>query len=141
MSSIVYDLHIVLGFITSVKFSPWRPMVFAVATAEGNMHIYDLRRDVLKSSLILDFISDWKDENDKDKRTPNTKVSNAPGIIPIADICFNNTKKEIIAAADWKGRISIWKLSPNFANFKNDEVSLFENLCKIDRLEKNSMND
>lgn len=118
-------------------------MVFAVATAEGTLHVYDLRRDELKCSLTLDFVSDWKekDGNEKEKRILNSKASNVAGIIPIAEICFNNTKKDMIAAADWKGRISIWKLSPNFANCKNDEVSVFENMCKIDRLEKNSVND
>lgn len=112
-------------------------MVFAASTAEGTLHIFDLRKDSLKPALVLDFAVDWKDASEQAKKPSNAKA--ASGIIPIADISFNTTKKDIIAASDWKGRISIWRLSPSFVTFKNDEIELFESLCKIDRSDRSSM--
>jgi len=133
---ILIGIFFITGFITSVKFSPWRPMVFAAATTEGVLYIYDLRRNLLQISLKIDLRVDLTDPNDfADKKFMNAKQRVSSNTVPIADIVFNHSRKDIIAAADWKGRISMWKLPGSYAIYNNDELTGFENLCKIDRMD------
>lgn len=116
-----------LNSITSVKFSPIRPMVFAAASQEGVVYIFDLVKDTVSPVLVLEPFLQSKSKSE----TGNSKNSNnlpAKSKTSLNNVSFNPKQRDLISACDYWGNIHIWKLSWNLANIQPGEQAQLNKL-------------
>ncbi|XP_028318162.1 cytoplasmic dynein 2 intermediate chain 2 [Gouania willdenowi] len=77
-------------YLFQVQWSPSRPLVFAVATGQGEVHLYDLGRRSLKPSSVLQ-----RDGS----RQPSTCLN------------FNSHNPRLLAVGSADGSVCVWQLS------------------------------
>lgn len=140
--------------ITAVSFSPIRPLVFAVASAEGFLYIYDLLSNttspvaMLEAPLVppvsLDEESDANPtspvgrgkKSSSRTRADQKKSAIAEGDVNrvgITGIAFNQKQRDLIAACDHLGRIHIWRLNWKLSNLQQGEqvlLNVFGNVAE-----------
>jgi len=73
-----------------VRWSPSRPLVFSVVTADGRLLIYDLKVNRVNPVVTLDV-------------TANKS--------PVYSLEYNLHRRQTVATGDSQGRIKIWRLS------------------------------
>ena len=69
---------------------PRRPLVFAVGDADGNLHIYDLKRS---------------------RGCPEATLKVTRNRSPVYAIVFNPRSPQLLATADGEGFVKVWRLS------------------------------
>jgi WD40 repeat protein len=87
------------GYLYTVEWSPTRPCVFACASHQGNIHIYDLLGTKTSSAEII-------------------KASDGP----IYSLSFNAQRPGYLASGDKSGVIKIWRLSQELTKQDPDEL-------------------
>lgn len=141
---LIFLLAIVDAFqfisITSVKFSPHRPTVFAASGSNGMIYIYDLSEnttlpitvleanDQLASTLLQSF-----DNNGNNNTTKKNSLHNSSAIQSknsIVSIAFNHKQRDLFAASDWYGKVFVWRLSWQLANRKSNEVQTLNSFAQ-----------
>ncbi|CAF1068723.1 unnamed protein product [Brachionus calyciflorus] len=95
------------GYLYSVEWSPSRPCVFACASHNGNILIYDL-------------IEGGKD------MCQITKASDSP----IFALSFNQQRSEYLASGDRSGVVKIWKLSSNYTKTDSYEIKKLDEISE-----------
>lgn len=83
------------GYLFRVRWSPSRPLVFSVVTADGRLLIYDLKINRINPVVSLDV-------------TANKS--------PVYSLEYNLQRRQIVATGDSQGRIKIWRLSDDLTN-------------------------
>lgn len=111
-----------------------RPMVFAVATTDGFVFIYDLKENMLLPVVTLHASQSAASTEEDKKRGLSSSKS---GEIPLTSLAFNHKQRDLIAACDWLGRVHIWKLSWKLSNRQRDEQQLLDDLGKLASSEEN----
>jgi len=91
--------------LTSAKFSPNRPLVFATTSSDGFLYIFDLLVSSLAPTAMLE--------------CPSGLRSGLTGI------AFNTKQREFIAACDQRGNVHLWKLNYNLST-SSSQVSEIE---------------
>ena len=92
--------------LTSAKFSPNRPLVFAATSSDGFLYLFDLRASSLAPVAMLEAPSS------------HNSNSNSSGLTGVA---FNTKQREFIAACDYLGNIHIWKLNFDLASSSSSQ--------------------
>ncbi len=104
--------------ITCVKFSPVRPMIFAVGSLDGCIYIYDLSAN---SQLPVEIL-----------QVPDRNIGyNSSNIVErkgIASIAFNSKRNNLISACDYSGRVHIWNLNWMLSNLQSNEQSKLDSI-------------
>lgn len=83
------------GYLFRVRWSLSRPLVFAVATADGRLLVYDLKINRINPVVTLEV-------------TTNKS--------PVYSLEYNLQRRQIVATGDAQGRIKIWRLSDDLIN-------------------------
>jgi len=91
----------------SCSWSPVRPLVFAVAAADGHLYIYDLKRNKGKPQVDL-------------KVTSNRS--------PVYAVAFNPKAPELVATADGQGFVKVWRLSGDLSTMAPREQELLDKM-------------
>ena len=84
--------------LTSAKFSPNRPLVFAATSSDGFLYLFDLQATSLAPVAML--------EPPSSSSGPSQRSG-----MGLTGVAFNSKQREFIAACDYLGNIHIWKLT------------------------------
>ncbi|XP_066896695.1 cytoplasmic dynein 2 intermediate chain 2 isoform X2 [Kogia breviceps] len=80
-------------YLFAVRWSPVRPLVFAAASGEGDVQLFDLQKSPQKPTVSI-------------KQTPDES--------PVYCLEFNRQQTQLLAAGDAKGVVKVWQLSGEF---------------------------
>ncbi|XP_001507371.3 cytoplasmic dynein 2 intermediate chain 2 [Ornithorhynchus anatinus] len=87
------SLQLSQKYLFSVRWSPTRPLVFATASGEGAVQLFDLRKSSQKPTVSIQQTSDQS---------------------PVYCLEFNAQQTQLLAAGDAQGAVKIWQLSSEF---------------------------
>ena len=137
--------------ISSAAFSPSRPLVFAAASSDGFLYVYDLGANPLSPVAVLECpltppvsAEDSTTASATSSRTAHKKPGHsgnrrhgggtgesAHNRVTITGLAFNPKQRGLIAACDYLGRVHIWKLSWRLSNMRADEQAVLDELANI----------
>ncbi|XP_068925581.1 cytoplasmic dynein 2 intermediate chain 2 isoform X2 [Petaurus breviceps papuanus] len=95
-------------YLFSVRWSPVRPLVFAAASGEGDIQLFDLR---------------------KSSQKPTVSIKQTPDESPVYCLEFNLQQTHLLAAGDAKGVVKIWQLSTEFTEQASRETEDLDQLA------------
>ncbi|XP_031225493.1 WD repeat-containing protein 34 [Mastomys coucha] len=80
-------------YLFAVRWSPVRPLVFAAASGEGDVQLFDLQ---------------------KSSQKPTVSITQTQDGSPVYCLEFNCQQTQLLAAGDAKGMVKVWQLSTAF---------------------------
>ncbi|XP_036039217.1 WD repeat-containing protein 34 isoform X2 [Onychomys torridus] len=80
-------------YLFAVRWSPVRPLVFAAASGEGDVQLFDLQ---------------------KSSQKPTASITQTQDGSPVYCLEFNSQQTQLLAAGDAKGMVKVWQLSTAF---------------------------
>ncbi|XP_036249647.1 cytoplasmic dynein 2 intermediate chain 2 isoform X1 [Molothrus ater] len=104
----LFALQLSKKYLFCVCWSPVRPLVFAAASGEGEVHLFDLGRSTQKPTVSL-----------------KQSVSDCP----VYCLEFNTKHTRLLAAGDAAGTVKVWQLSSDFTEQGPREMSHLEQLA------------
>ncbi|KAM4662646.1 cytoplasmic dynein 2 intermediate chain 2 [Discoglossus pictus] len=102
------SLQLSQKYLFSVRWSPVRPLVFAAASGEGEILLFDLSKSSQKPSLCIK-------QTEKDR--------------PVNCLEFNGAQTQLLAAGDSMGMVKIWKLSSDFTEQGARELIILDDIA------------
>uniref|UniRef100_A0A8V5GSY6 Uncharacterized protein n=1 Tax=Melopsittacus undulatus TaxID=13146 RepID=A0A8V5GSY6_MELUD len=102
------SLQLSKKYLFCVRWSPVRPLVFAAASGDGEVHLFDFERSSQK---------------------PAVSMKQTAGKHPVYCLEFNMKQTHLLAAGDATGAIKIWQLSSDFTEQRPREVTHLEQLA------------
>ncbi|XP_078082348.1 cytoplasmic dynein 2 intermediate chain 2 [Mustelus asterias] len=104
----VLSLQLSQSYLFSVRWSSVRPLVFAAATGEGTVLIFDLGQSSLYPAVSI--------EQNIEKK-------------PVYCLAFNPKQPELLAAGNAEGSVKVWQLSAELTKQGPREVTVLEQLA------------
>uniref|UniRef100_A0A8C2UCL3 Dynein 2 intermediate chain 2 n=1 Tax=Coturnix japonica TaxID=93934 RepID=A0A8C2UCL3_COTJA len=101
------SLQLSTKYLFCVRWSPVRPLVFAVASGEGDVHLFDL---------------------EKSSQKPAVSIRQAVNECPVYCLEFNTKQTQLLAAGDAAGTVRVWQLSSDFTEQRPREMNHLEQL-------------
>ncbi|XP_070655470.1 cytoplasmic dynein 2 intermediate chain 2 isoform X3 [Bos indicus] len=95
-------------YLFAVRWSPVRPLVFAAASGEGDVQLFDLQ---------------------KSSQKPTVSVKQTEDESPVYCLEFNCQQTQLLAAGDAKGTVKVWQLSSEFTEQGARETELLDQLA------------
>jgi WD40 repeat protein len=119
--------------LNSVKFSPIKPAVFAVGSADGFLYLFDMSVSMSSPVVILEALVSASPNRNRgidgvETDTAAHKLQAGRRRAGITSLAFNHKQRDLLAACDVLGRVHIWKLSWQLSNRENYEQSILDNL-------------
>ncbi|XP_010143656.1 PREDICTED: WD repeat-containing protein 34, partial [Buceros rhinoceros silvestris] len=102
------SLQLSKKYLFCVRWSPVRPLVFAAASGEGDVHLLDL---------------------EKSSQKPALSIKQDAGGGPVYCLEFNTKQTQLLAAGDATGTVKVWQLSSDFTEQGPRELNLLEQLA------------
>uniref|UniRef100_A0A8C8RTM8 WD repeat domain 34 n=1 Tax=Pelusios castaneus TaxID=367368 RepID=A0A8C8RTM8_9SAUR len=102
------SLQLSKTYLFSVRWSPVRPLVFAAASGEGEVQLFDFGKSSQKPAVSI-------------KQTSNRT--------PVYCMEFNSKQIQLLAAGDATGMVKIWQLSSDFIQQGPREMHHLEQLA------------
>ncbi|NXP49243.1 WDR34 protein, partial [Heliornis fulica] len=102
------SLQLSKKYLFCVRWSPVRPLVFAAASGEGDVHLFDFQKSSQKPALTL---------------------KQAAGERPVYCLEFNLRHTQLLAAGDAAGVVRVWQLSSDFTEQGPREMHHLEQLA------------
>jgi len=104
------------GAVTCVRFSKIRPLLFAAASEEGFVYLYDIGSESPAPLAMLE------------APTSQATVSGRRGTsrAPFSSVAFNKKQRDLFAACDHSGRVYIWRLGWKLANKHPTEQTVLD---------------
>nr|XP_034969503.1 WD repeat-containing protein 34 [Zootoca vivipara] len=102
------SLQLSKKYVFGVRWSPIRPLVFAAASGEGEVQLFDFGKSSQKPSLSI----------------PQTQDRG-----PVYCVEFNPCRAQLLAAGDGAGLVKIWQLSSDFTEEGTREMSHLDQLA------------
>ncbi|KAM8796648.1 cytoplasmic dynein 2 intermediate chain 2 [Eudromia elegans] len=96
------------NYLFCVRWSPVRPLVFAAASGEGEVQLFDFEKSAQKAAL---------------------SIKQAPGESPVYCLEFNIKQPQLLAAGDATGAVHVWQLSSDFTEQGPREMKHLEQLA------------
>ncbi|XP_004613530.2 cytoplasmic dynein 2 intermediate chain 2 [Sorex araneus] len=87
------SLQLTHKYLFGVRWSPVRPLVFAAASGEGEVQLFDLQRSSQKPTVAIKQTADGS---------------------PVYCLEFNPQQTQLLAAGDAQGMVRVWQLSSEF---------------------------
>uniref|UniRef100_A0A8C3EJZ4 Dynein 2 intermediate chain 2 n=2 Tax=Corvus moneduloides TaxID=1196302 RepID=A0A8C3EJZ4_CORMO len=104
----LFALQLAKKYLFCVCWSPVRPLVFAAASGEGEVHLFDLARSIQK---------------------PTVSLKQSMSDCPVYCLEFNTKHTRLLAAGDAAGTVKVWQLSSDFTEQGPKEMSYLEQLA------------
>uniref|UniRef100_A0A8C3VHZ5 Dynein 2 intermediate chain 2 n=2 Tax=Catharus ustulatus TaxID=91951 RepID=A0A8C3VHZ5_CATUS len=104
----LFALQLSKKYLFCVCWSPVRPLVFAAASGEGEVHLFDLARS---------------------KQKPTVSLKQSMSDCPVYCLEFNTKHTRLLAAGDAAGTVKVWQLSSDFTEQGPREMSHLEQLA------------
>ncbi|XP_033102950.1 WD repeat-containing protein 34-like [Anneissia japonica] len=98
------------SYLFSARWSPVRPLVFAVGTAEGRLLLFDLK---------------------KSKATPVLNLEINKKGVPVYTLEFNHIRQSLLACGDSEGTVRVWRLSDELCHQGSREVELLRDMTAL----------
>jgi WD40 repeat protein len=133
--------------ISAVQFSPVRPTVFAAASSDGLLFIYDLRASGVAPVKVVEApltsphaaaLASPATDSRADKAHSRAgraeqlhTGSGSCGRAGLTGIAFSPRQRDLVAACDWLGRVHIWKLGWRLANRYRDEQAILNEIGNV----------
>lgn len=123
------------NYLFDVKWSKVRPMVFAVASADGSLYIYDLNENIGSPVCTLSGgDAGFGQQNLSASISPRANArprltSTAP--LQLQSVAFNPRLRNTVAFSDSHGNVKVWKLSWKLSNMKPGEERALSALADI----------
>ncbi|KAM6110344.1 cytoplasmic dynein 2 intermediate chain 2 [Pterocles gutturalis] len=95
-------------YLFCVRWSPVRPLVFAAASGEGDVHLFDF---------------------EKSSQKPAVSLKQAVGECPVYCLEFNVKQTGLLAAGDAAGTVKVWQLSSDLTEQGARELNHLEQLA------------
>ncbi|NWJ00730.1 WDR34 protein, partial [Crypturellus undulatus] len=95
-------------YLFCVRWSPVRPLVFAAASGEGEVQLFDLEKSTQKAAV---------------------SIKQTPGESPVYCLEFNVQQPQLLAAGDAMGAVKVWQLSSDFTEQGPREMKHLEQLA------------
>ncbi|XP_054076919.1 cytoplasmic dynein 2 intermediate chain 2 isoform X2 [Rissa tridactyla] len=102
------SLQLSKKYLFCVRWSPVRPLVFAAASGEGDVHLFDF---------------------EKSSQKPALSIKQAAGEHPVYCVEFNTKQTRLLAAGDAAGAVRVWQLSSDFTEQGPREMNHLEQLA------------
>ncbi|KAM9518665.1 cytoplasmic dynein 2 intermediate chain 2 isoform 1-T1 [Salvelinus alpinus] len=102
------SLRVSDSYVFGVRWSPTRPLLFAAATGQGLVQIFDLGRKSLRPAATLDQLT---------------------GGQPVYCLEFNPRRKDLLAVGNADGSVNIWHLSTELTEQGPRETAKLEQLA------------
>ncbi|NXH12075.1 WDR34 protein, partial [Bucco capensis] len=102
------SLQVSQQYLFCVRWSPVRPLVFAAASGEGEVHLFDLEKSLQK---------------------PAATIRQVLGDCPVYCLEFNTKQTQLLAAGDAAGTVKVWQLSSDFTEQGPREITHLEQLA------------
>uniref|UniRef100_A0A8B9CNN8 Dynein 2 intermediate chain 2 n=1 Tax=Anser brachyrhynchus TaxID=132585 RepID=A0A8B9CNN8_9AVES len=102
------SLQLSKKYLFCVRWSPVRPLVFAAASGEGDVHLFDFA---------------------KSSQKPAVSIKQAAAECPVYCLEFNIKQTQLLAAGDATGTVRVWQLSSDFTEQGPREVTHLEQLA------------
>jgi WD40 repeat protein len=121
------------NYLFDVKWSKVRPMVFAVASADGNLYVYDLNENMGTPVVTLTGGEpSIENVSAQSPRSPKRiRVSKGQGQEQVQSVAFNPRLRNTVAFSDSHGNVKVWKLSWKLSNMRPGENRLLAKLADI----------
>jgi WD40 repeat protein len=115
--------------LTAVAFSPVRPLVFAAASIDGFVYLFDLSISETTPVVTLEVPIEGgtRGESSTLRRRSAASGVQRPGLV---DLAFNRKQRDLLAACDTAGKVHIWRLSWALANGQTGEEAILASLLK-----------
>ncbi|NXK89059.1 WDR34 protein, partial [Formicarius rufipectus] len=107
----LFALQLSQKYLFCVRWSPVRPLVFAVASGEGK-YLQVLLLDLARST-----------------RKPTVSLKQALSHCPVYCLEFNSKQTQLLAAGDAAGTVKVWQLSSDFTEQGPREMNHLEQLA------------
>lgn len=125
--------------ISAVQFSPVRPTVFAAASSNGLLFLYDLRVNgvspvrVVEAPAASPHVSVAESKGTAASRTASNRLDRTDPQTRsgLTGIAFSPRQRDLIAGCDWTGRVHVWKLGWRLSNRFRDEQALLNDIGNI----------
>ncbi|XP_039417858.1 cytoplasmic dynein 2 intermediate chain 2 [Corvus cornix cornix] len=104
----LFALQLSKKYLFCVCWSPVRPLVFAAASGEGEVHLFDLARSIQK---------------------PTVSLKQSMSDCPVYCLEFNTKHTRLLAAGDAAGTVKVWQLSSDFTEQGPKEMSYLDQLA------------
>lgn len=98
------------GYLYSVRWSYTRPVVFAVASANGKVLLYDLKTNRINPVMTLDGCSQGS---------------------CVFAVEFNPVRKHLLASGNGRGEVKVWKLNDDLVMRKPRDNEMLESLAML----------
>ncbi len=128
-------------FISALQFSPVRPSVFAAASSDGQLFLFDLVSSqyspvkTLEAPLTSPLAAaggEAEGASGVQKKTRGkAAVTEGSGRSGLTGVAFNHKQRDLVAACDWLGRVHIWRLGWRLANRHKDDLSTLGDLAAL----------
>eukprot|EP00075_Anas_platyrhynchos_P008236 XP_021130255.2 WD repeat-containing protein 34 isoform X2 [Anas platyrhynchos] len=102
------SLQLSKKYLFCVRWSPVRPLVFAAASGEGDVHLFDFA---------------------KSSQKPAVSIKQAAAECPVYCLEFNIKQTQLLAAGDATGTVRVWQLSSDFTEQGPREMTHLEQLA------------
>ena len=124
------DMDTPFAAISCVCFSPTRPTVFAAASRDGYIYIFDLfvnQSGPIRSVRVPPVGATMQSmaEAEANGRPVTGAVARA------TSLSFNGKQRDLIAACDQTGRVFVWKMGWSLSNRKRAEQSVLDRLGSV----------
>ncbi|XP_075295181.1 cytoplasmic dynein 2 intermediate chain 2 isoform X1 [Opisthocomus hoazin] len=102
------SLQLSKKYLFCVRWSPVRPLVFAAASGEGDVHLFDF---------------------EKSSQKPTLSIQQTTGEHPVYCLEFSVKQTRLLAAGDATGTVKVWQLSSDFTEQGPREMNHLEQLA------------
>ncbi|KAK2156882.1 hypothetical protein NP493_1930g00018 [Ridgeia piscesae] len=97
-------------YLYSAKWSPVRPLLFAVGAHDGTLLIYDLRQN---------------------RATPTLRLDAGAKKEPVFSVEFSHAQPQLLATGDAAGNVAIWRLNSELTQQQNHEQEMLDELADV----------
>ena len=114
-----------------MQFSPTRPGIFAAGSADGFLYLYDISCTDSTPIIVLEAppldIAPGDPTGAGQRRNRGTRGQGGKRVA-FSGIAFNRKQRDLIAACDTAGRVTIWRLSWGLSHPTKGEFEYLKNV-------------
>ena len=126
------------GAVTTVKFSPVNPVVFACSTSEGLIFFFNLSLSTSAPILCLQVpaLASSSGRSRGDRTTDASSTGSRPSVTGIS---FNAKQRDMFAACDALGRVHVWRLDRSLSTASGLDQAELDKIGRVRQVADGSL--